>query len=89
MTDDPGSGDARRAAIERIKSRKAFWTQVWTFLATSIVLIVIWLVAGRGFFWPIFPIIAFAIALGSQARGVFSRGITETEIQREMNRRPR
>jgi hypothetical protein len=62
---------------------------VWTFLAITVVLIVIRAVAGRGFFWPIFPIVGFAIALGSQARRVFSRGISESEIQREMNRRQR
>jgi hypothetical protein len=87
MTNDPGAGDARRAAIERLNSKKAFWAQVWTFLAITVVLVVIWAVTGAGFFWPVFPMIGFAIAIGSQARSLFGRGITEEQIQREMDRR--
>jgi hypothetical protein len=39
----------------------------------SLVLIVIWALSGRGYFWPIWPILGFMLLLGWQAVTVWSR----------------
>ena len=50
-------------------------------------LIVIWAATGQGFFWPAFPIAAFALALATQAWHVYGdKPISEDQIQREMQR---
>jgi hypothetical protein len=39
----------------------------------SLVLIVVWLASGRDYFWPVWPILGFALLLGWQAIAVWSR----------------
>jgi hypothetical protein len=46
----------------------------------------IWAIAGAGFFWRIFPMLGFAVALAAQARKVFGSGISEAPIDREVRR---
>ena len=50
-------------------------------------LIIIWAATGQGYFWPAFPIAAFALALAINAWHVYGdKPISEDEIQREMQR---
>ncbi|MCD9624863.1 2TM domain-containing protein [Rhabdothermincola salaria] len=84
MTDD--LDDPRRAAIARIKARRNLKIQAGTFALLTVVLIVIWAVAGGGFFWPVFPMIGFAFALLGQWQALQGkRPISEDEIRREMD----
>jgi hypothetical protein len=79
--------DPRQQAIDRLQSKRGLSTTFIGFLALSVLLVVIWLVSGRGFFWPIFPIIGFAIAIAMQAWNVYGqKPITEEDIQREMRK---
>jgi hypothetical protein len=45
-------------------------TVVW-FGTVSLVLIVIWALTGRDYFWPVWPILGFAIAIVWQAFAVW------------------
>ena len=78
-------GDTREQAIERIKRKRAFWSTAATFALIVTLLVVVWAVSGGGFFWPVFPAVGLAIALGFQAWGPFGghKPITEDEIARE------
>jgi Domain of unknown function (DUF1707) len=58
----------RRAAAKANLVRLGLW---WGLL--SVVLIVIWAASGRGYFWPVWPILGFMVALGWQAISVWSR----------------
>src|SRR5262245_15344308 len=58
------SNDPRTAAIARLKAKRNLRYQAAVFAVISVVLIVIWLATDRGFFWPIFPIAGFLLALG-------------------------
>jgi len=58
----------RREEAKASLLRLALW---WGLL--SVVLIVIWAASGRGYFWPVWPILGFMLALGGQAIGVWSR----------------
>jgi hypothetical protein len=79
--------DARKQAIDRLQQKRGITQTAVGFVAVSALLVVIWLVGGRGFFWPVFPMAGFAIALGLQAYNVYGRrSISEGDIQREMRR---
>jgi hypothetical protein len=58
----------RRAAAKANLLRSVLWYGV-----LSLVLIVVWLASGRDYFWPVWPILGFALLLGWQAIAVWSR----------------
>jgi hypothetical protein len=79
--------DARQQAIDRLQSKRGVTTSAMSFAGIAVVLILIWLISGRGFFWPIFPIAGLAIALALQAWNVYGqKSISEDDIQREMRK---
>jgi Domain of unknown function (DUF1707)/2TM domain len=57
----------RRAAAKANLLRSILW-----FGLISIVLLVVWAMSGRGYFWPVWPILGFIIAIGWQAITVWS-----------------
>ena len=82
------AGDAEReAAIKRLKDKRAFGTNVVSFVAVNVFLIVIWAITGQGFFWPAFVIFGWGIGLAGHAWRVYGqKPITEADIEREMRR---
>ena len=78
----------RDEAIRRLTAKRHLMQTGISFLGLTVVLIVIWAVSGAGEFWPAFPMLAFAFAFASQAISVYThRGISEEDIQKEMERR--
>jgi hypothetical protein len=72
----------RRAAAKANLLRSVLWYGL-----LSVVLIVIWALSGRDYFWPVWPILGFMLLLGWQAVAVWSRlGPFEDDQPR---RRPR
>jgi uncharacterized membrane protein len=83
MADD----EQRKQAIERLQAKQNLQKSAVSFAGVAILLVVIWLAAGQGFFWPIFPIAGLGIALAMQAFGIWGqKAISEEDIQREMGR---
>jgi hypothetical protein len=79
--------DLREQAIQRLKKKRDFRSHVFIYVAVNAMLVVIWAVTGSGFFWPIFPIIGWGIAVAGNAWDVYGRKpITEDEIRREADR---
>ena len=79
--------ERRADAKRRIKRKRDFQRQAVTLAAVSVLLIIIWAATGQGYFWPAFPIAAFALALAINAWHVYGdKPISEDEIQREMQR---
>lgn len=77
--------DPRAAAVARIKARRNLKAQAAMFAVLSLVLVLLWAVSDGGFFWPIFPMLGFALALFGQWRAIdANRPITEAEIAREL-----
>ena len=77
--------DRRAEAMKRVRRKRDFQRQAVTLAAVSVLLIVIWAASGQGYFWPAFPIAAFALALATHAWHVYGeKPITEEDIQREM-----
>jgi hypothetical protein len=85
MTDLNGR---RRAAIKRIRAKRAFGVHATIYVAVNLLLIAVWAL-GRGYFWPIWPILGWGVALALHYWTVFlQRPISEDEIRREMEKGP-
>jgi 2TM domain len=82
------SSDLRQQAVERLKKRRDFKTHLVVYAAVNAFLVGIWAITSDGgFFWPVFPILGWGIAVALNAWDVYGRKpITEDEIQREAER---
>jgi uncharacterized membrane protein len=79
----------REKAITRLKQKSEFLTHLFVYLVVNAFIVVIWLVTGAGFFWPIFPMLGWGIGLVFHAWDVYWRTpISEEQIRREMERLP-
>jgi hypothetical protein len=90
MTTDVSTreSDLRERAIKRLKKRRDFHGHVLVYLLVNAFLVVIWAVTSPdGFFWPIFPLVGWGIAVVMNAWDVyFAEEIGEEDIDREMQR---
>jgi hypothetical protein len=77
----------REKAVERLKKKRDFTTHVFIYVAVNAFLVAIWAVTGAGYFWPIFPILGWGIAVIANAWDVYGRKpFSEEEIRREADR---
>lgn len=79
----------REKAVKRIKEKREFRGHLLTYLAVNAFLVVIWALAGAGFFWPVFPIVGWGLfGIVPHAWRVYGGRdeITEEQIQKEMRR---
>jgi hypothetical protein len=79
----------RKQAIRSIKNRRALLSQAVAFCVVNILMIVIWLATGGGYFWPGWVLLGTGIALAYGFLS-FSRrhanAISEEDIRREMEK---
>lgn len=54
---------SRRYAISRLSRKRAYRHQVTNYVGVNAVLIGIWALTGFGYFWPIYPLLGWGIAL--------------------------
>jgi 2TM domain len=81
------SNDLRGLAIEQLRKRRGLQAHVIAFLSVNLLLVAIWYVTGRHFFWPVFPIFGWGIGLAFNAWDVYvPERLTEERIQREIQR---
>jgi 2TM domain len=77
----------RERAVQRLKKKRDFHTHVLIYVAVNAFLVAIWAVTSGGYFWPIFPILGWGIAVVANAWDVYGRKpISEEEIRREADR---
>ncbi len=78
--------DPREQAIRRIRAKREFRTHLVVYVAVNALLVLIWSLTGAGYFWPMWPILGWGIAVGIHAVTVYmgSSGITEAQIENEM-----
>ena len=75
-----------QAALQ-IQRWRDFGSQVFAYVIGSIVFIVIWAAQGRGFFWPIYPLLVWGLGLSVQHFNMVIRGqITDEDVRRKLNR---
>ena len=83
----------RDAAKKRIKARREFWALLAVLVVISAFLVAIWFLTGASsYFWPIWPLMGFVIAIvfsGLNAFGVINREVTDADIDAELARKNR
>ncbi len=85
----PTDDERREAAIRRLKAKRGFVQNLGVYVIVNAFLVVIWAVSGRGYFWPIWVMAGWGIAVAFHAWAIYGRsGITEADVQREMQRDP-
>lgn len=69
--DRPVSNDAalRLRALKSLKAKQEFKVHLTSYLVVNGFLVVLWAVTGRGYFWPIWPMLGWGI-------GVFFHGLS-------------
>jgi len=79
--------DDHRAAIKRIRAKRGFGLHAAVYVAVNLLLIAVWALTSRGYFWPIWPILGWGVGLGLHYWTVFfGRSISADEIRREMEK---
>ena len=82
--------ELRRRAIKRLRARAGFWTHLLIFVTVNTFVVVLWAVAGGGFFWPVFPIVLWGVGLIANAWDVFGPDpVSEDRVRREIERQRR
>ena len=78
--------DYVQAALQ-IQRWRDFGSQVFAYMIGNTVFILIWAAHGRGFFWPIYPLLVWGLGLSVQHFNVVIRGqITDEDVRRKLNR---
>jgi uncharacterized ion transporter superfamily protein YfcC len=80
----------RKVAIRRVKEKRAFLNHLFVYVAVNVLLVVIWAMAGGGFFWPMFSMVFWGFGVVMHAWNAYGGGIggaiSESAIQAEMER---
>ncbi len=83
MTDD----SARQQAIHRLHQRRGFFNYVTGAVIISILMVLIWFLSGRGYFWPIWVMGGFLIGvIFYGVNNMMNKPLTEDQIQQEMQK---
>ena len=80
--------DGRRAAaIKRIENKREFKYHALIYVMVNTMLIIIWAISGAEYFWPIWPMAGWGIAVGLHAWTTFGQQpISEADIADELQR---
>jgi hypothetical protein len=79
--------DARARAVRSLKKKAEFRNHLLAYVVVNAAIVIVWVMTGSGFFWPMFPILGWGIGLLFHAQDVYGRQeITEADIRREMER---
>jgi uncharacterized ion transporter superfamily protein YfcC len=81
-------GERRKAAIDRLKNKRAFGQDLVAYVVVNAFLVLVWALSGRGYFWPAWVMGAWGVGIVMHGWTAFiQRPITEDEIEREMKHR--
>ncbi len=77
----------REAAINRLKDKRAFFSDVVAYVVVNAFLVLVWALGGAGYFWPVWVMGGWGIGLAMHAWTVYGqKPITEADVQREMKK---
>jgi class 3 adenylate cyclase len=83
-TPSTAAGDYQ-AAMERIRAKRGFGVHATVYVAVNLLLVVVWALTGRHYFWPIWPALGWGVGLAVNYWAVFlRRPISDDEIRRDM-----
>jgi 2TM domain len=78
--------ELREQATIRLRKKRDFRAHLLAYLLCNGSLLIIWALTGAGFFWPVFPMLAWGIGLVFHAWDIYRPPLSEQQIQREMKR---
>lgn len=85
--DEDRREDTRARALRSLRKKADFRNHLLAYLVVNAAIVVVWVMTGSGFFWPVFPILGWGIGLLFHARDAYGhQEITEADIRREMER---
>ncbi len=87
----PTEEERRETAIRRLKAKRGFMQNLAVYLIVNAFLVALWFVTskGEGHFWPLWVMLGWGLGLVFHGWAVFGGGgITEADVQREMQRGP-
>lgn len=80
-------GARHEAALTRLKGKRDFKGHLAVYVIINALLVGIWAASGGSYFWPIWPMIGWGVGVAFHGWGAyFERPISETDIQREMQK---
>ncbi len=78
----------RQAARRRVQARRDFGSHLVAYVVINTSLVVIWMITGTGYFWPVWVIALWGVGLAMHAWDVFVRKpVTEADVDAELQRR--
>jgi hypothetical protein len=84
---EAGAEDARDRAVRSLRKKADFRNHLLAYVLVNAAIVVVWVMTGSGFFWPMIPILGWGIGLLFHAQDVYGhQEITEADIRREMER---
>ena len=79
--------EIRKEAVKRLKKKRDFKAHLVSYVLVNAMLVGIWAISGRGYFWPGWVLLGWGVGLAFNAWDVFGRHtITEDQIRREMEK---
>jgi hypothetical protein len=79
--------ELRAQAKKRVEVKRGFYSHLGVYIPVNLLLIGIWATTGADYFWPIWPILGWGVAVAIQGWTTFARpSISESAIQKEMDR---
>ncbi len=83
---DPASRSPHPPADRQALARAALLRSLVWYGLLSVVLLVVWAMSGRDYFWPIWPILGFALFLGWQVFNVLGPQVPDQSRRRDRGR---
>jgi len=85
-TTERGKTTERERAVERLEKQRAFRGHLLVYALVNGVLVAIWAVVDvYGFFWPVFPILGWGVAVVLNAWDAYRNdAFSEEQVQREI-----
>src|SRR4051812_44397921 len=78
--------ELRDRAERRLEAKRGLGAHALAYILVNGALVVVWLMIGSGFFWPVFPILGWGIGLAFNAWDVYAPAPSEDRIREEMER---
>lgn len=83
---DPSTSERERA-VRTLETRRKFRGDAVAYVAVNVFLIIVWLLTGRGYFWPGWVLSAWGVLLALDGWNAYLRKpISDQDIELEMRR---
>ncbi|GAB95611.1 hypothetical protein BJY21_000841 [Kineosphaera limosa] len=80
---DEADPQLRKCAMERLEAGANFKRHLSSYVVMSGMLVAVWLFSGAEYFWPMWPMLGWGIALAWHAVSLRNCGPTEAQISAE------